>query len=346
MKFTAQQLADVLGGTIEGNAEACVSKLSKIEEGDADSLTFLANPAYTQYIYQSKAAIAIVNRDFVPEQPIAMTLIRVDNAYTAFATLLEMYNQIKLNKTDISEKAVVSASAKTGNNVYIGALAFVGENVVIGNNVKIYPLCFIGDNVHIGDNTTLYASVTVYSDCVIGSNCILHSGVVLGADGFGFTQQPDLSHKKIAQIGNVVIEDDVEIGANTTIDRATLGSTIIRRGCKLDNLIMIAHNVEVGEYSLIVSQTGIAGSTRIGRNCVIGGQVGIVGHITIADNVKIQAQSGIPASITRDGAIVQGAPAFNIKEYLRSYVHFKNLPKLSSRIDELEKELKALKEGK
>jgi UDP-3-O-[3-hydroxymyristoyl] glucosamine N-acyltransferase len=343
MKFTAQQLADVLGGTIEGNAEAAVSKLSKIEEGDADSLTFLANPAYTQYIYQSKAAIAIVNRDFVPEQPIGMTLIRVDNAYTAFATLLEMYNHIKLNKTGISEKAEVSASAKTGSNVYIGAQAFVGENVVIGNHVKIYPLCYIGDNVQIGDNTTLYASVSVYSDCVIGSNCMLHSGVVLGGDGFGFTQQPDLSHKKIAQIGNVVIEDDVEIGANTTIDRATLGSTIIRRGCKLDNLIMIAHNVEVGEYSVIVSQTGIAGSTKIGRNCLIGGQVGIVGHITIADNVKIQAQSGIPASITQDGAIVQGAPAFNIKEYLRSYVHFKNLPKLSSRIDELEKELERLK---
>lgn len=345
MKFTAQQLADVLGGTIDGNAETSVSKLSKIEEGDADSLTFLANPAYTQFIYQSKAAIAIVNRDFVPEQPLTMTLIRVENAYTAFATLLEMYNQVKLNKTGISDRAVVAESAKIGSNVYIGAQAFVGENAVIGNNVKIYPLCYVGDNVQIGDNTTLYASVNVYSDCMVGRDCTLHSGVVLGADGFGFTQQADLSHKKIAQIGNVVIEDDVEIGANTSIDRATLGSTIIRRGCKLDNLIMIAHNVEVGEYSVIVSQTGIAGSTKVGRNCVIGGQVGIVGHITIADNVKIQAQSGIPASITQDGAIVQGAPAFNIKEYLRSYVHFKNLPKLASRIDELEKELKRVKEG-
>jgi UDP-3-O-[3-hydroxymyristoyl] glucosamine N-acyltransferase len=345
MKFTAQQLAEVLGGTIEGKAEACVSKLSKIEEGDSDSLTFLANPAYTQFIYQSKAAIAIVNHDFVPEQPLGMTLIRVENAYTAFATLLEMYNQIKLNKIGISDKAAVSESVKIGSNVYIGALAFVGENVIIGNNVKIYPLCYIGDNVQIGDNSTLYSSVNVYSDCVVGKNCTLHSGVVLGADGFGFTQQPDMSHKKIAQIGNVVIEDDVEIGANTSIDRATLGSTIIRRGCKLDNLIMIAHNVEVGEYSLIVSQTGIAGSTKIGKNCVIGGQVGIVGHITIAANVKIQAQSGIPASITEAGAIVQGAPAFNIKEYLRSYVHFKNLPKMASKIEELEKELQRLKNG-
>jgi UDP-3-O-[3-hydroxymyristoyl] glucosamine N-acyltransferase len=346
MKFTAQQLAEVLDGKIEGNPEASISKLSKIEEGDEDSLTFLANPAYTQFIYQTKAAIAIVNNNFVAELPVSATLIRVENAYTAFATLLEMYNQIKLNKTGISDRASVSSSVKTGSNVYIGAMAYLGENVVIGNNVKIYPLCYIGDNVHIGDNTTLYASVNVYSDCVIGNNCILHSGVVLGADGFGFTQQKDLSHKKIAQIGNVVIEDDVEIGANTSIDRATLGSTIIRKGCKLDDMIMIAHNVEVGEYSLIVSQTGIAGSTKIGKNCVIGGQVGIVGHITIADNVKIQAQSGIPASITQDGAIVQGAPAFNIKEYLRSYVHFKNLPKLSNRIDQLEKELKALRKEK
>jgi UDP-3-O-[3-hydroxymyristoyl] glucosamine N-acyltransferase len=346
MKFTAQQLAEALGGTIDGNPEVSVSKLSKIEEGDAESLTFLANPAYTQYIYHSKASIAIVNNDFVPEQPLGLTLIRVENAYIAFATLLEMYNQIKLNKTGISEKAVISATAKIGKDVYIGALAFLGENVVIGNNVKIYPLCYIGDNVQIGDNTTLYASVNIYSDCVVGSNCTLHSGVVLGADGFGFTQQKDLSHKKIAQIGNVIIEDDVEIGANSSIDRATLGSTIIRKGCKLDDMIMIAHNVEVGEYSLIVSQTGIAGSTKIGRNCVIGGQVGIVGHISIADNVKIQAQSGIPASITQEGAIVQGAPAFNIKEYLRSYVHFKNLPKITSRIDELEKELKELKKGK
>lgn len=343
MKFTAQQLAEVLGGSIEGDSQASVSKLSKIEEGDAESLTFLANPAYTQYIYSSKAAIAIVNRDFVPDQPVRMTLIRVDNAYAAFGALLEMYNQLKQNKTGISDKAFISATAKTGSNVYIGALAYIGENVVLGNNVKIYPLCHIGDNVQIDDNTTLYASVSVYSDCVIGKNCTLHSGVVLGGDGFGFTQQEDLSHKKIAQIGNVVIEDDVEIGANTTIDRATLGSTIIHKGCKLDNLIMIAHNVEVGEYSLIVSQVGIAGSAKIGRNCVIGGQVGIVGHISIADNVKIQAQSGIPSSITQEGAIVQGAPAFNIKEYLRSYVHFKNLPKLVARIEELEKELEDLK---
>ena len=343
MNFTAQQLAEVLGGNIEGNPGATVTKLSKIEEGDADSLTFLANPAYTQFIYSSKASIAIVNRDFLPEKPLQMTLIRVDNAYQAFTALLEMYNQIKLNKTGISEKAFIADSAKIGPDVYVGALAFIGENVVIGNNVKIYPLCYVGDNVQIGDNTTLFASVSIYSNCVIGKNCTLHSGVVLGGDGFGFTLQEDLSHKKISQIGNVVIEDDVEIGANTSIDRATLGSTIIRKGCKLDNLIMVAHNVDIGENTVIVSQVGIAGSTKIGKNCVIGGQVGIVGHITIADNVKIQAQSGIPASITQEGSIVQGAPAFNIKEYLRSYVHFKNLPRLASRIEELENELRKLK---
>ena len=343
MNFTAQQLAEVLGGNIEGNPGATVTKLSKIEEGDADSLTFLANPAYNQFIYSSKASIAIVNRDFIPEKPLQMTLIRVDNAYQAFTALLEMYNQIKLNKTGISEKAFIADSAKIGPDVYVGALAFIGENVVIGNNVKIYPLCYVGDNVQIGDNTTLFASVSIYSNCVIGKNCTLHSGVVLGGDGFGFTLQEDLSHKKISQIGNVVIEDDVEIGANTSIDRATLGSTIIRKGCKLDNLIMVAHNVDIGENTVIVSQVGIAGSTKIGKNCVIGGQVGIVGHITIADNVKIQAQSGIPASITQEGSIVQGAPAFNIKEYLRSYVHFKNLPRLASRIEELENELRKLK---
>ncbi|MEI6124765.1 MAG: UDP-3-O-(3-hydroxymyristoyl)glucosamine N-acyltransferase [Bacteroidota bacterium] len=345
MKFTAHQLAEVLNGTVEGNPQATVSKLAKIEEADTDSLTFLANPAYTQYIYSTQAAVVIVNHDFDAEHPLSATLIRVQNAYTAFGTLLEIYNSIKLNKTGISEKAFISQSATLGTDVYVGAQAFIGENVAIGNNVKIYPLCYIGDNVRIGDNTTLYASAIVYSDGVIGCNCIIHSGVVLGADGFGFTQQPDLTHKKVPQIGNVEIEDNVEIGANTCIDRATIGSTIIRKGCKLDNLIQIAHNVEVGENTLIVSQVGVAGSVKIGKNCVIGGQAGLVGHITIADNVKIQAKSGIPASITQEGMIVQGAPAFAIKDYLRSYVYFRNLPKLADRITQLEKELQAFKKG-
>lgn len=343
MKYTAQQLAAALHGTVEGNPEVSFTKLAKIEEGDSESLTFLANPAYTHFIYSTQAAVVIVNNDFVPEQKINATLIRVENAYTAFSTLLEMYNQIKLNKTGVSEQAAISESAKIGKNAYIGAQAFVGDNAVIGDNVKIYPLCYVGDNVVINNNTTLFASVTVYSDNVIGANCILHSGVVIGADGFGFAPQADGSYKKVSQTGNVVIEDDVEIGANTTIDRATLGSTIIRKGCKIDNLVMIAHNVEVGENTVIVSQTGIAGSTKIGKHVTIGGQVGIVGHITIADRVMIQAQSGIAASIKEEGAIVQGAPAYNIKDYLRSYVHYKNLPKLVERLNSLEKELAALK---
>ncbi len=343
MKFTAQQLAEALHGTVEGNPDACFTKLAKIEEGDNESLTFLANPAYTQFIYSTQAAVVIVNKDFVPEHKINATLVRVENAYTAFSTLLEMYNQIKLNKNGISDKATISESTKIGKNAYIGAQAFIGDNVVIGDNVKIYPLCYVGDNVVIKDNTTLFASVTVYSDNVIGNNCTLHSGVVIGADGFGFAPQADGTYKKVTQTGNVVIGDNVEIGANTTIDRATLGSTVIHNGCKIDNLVMIAHNVEVGENTVIVSQTGIAGSTKIGKNVTIGGQVGIVGHITIADKVMIQAQSGIASSIKEPGTIVQGAPAYNIKDYLRSYVHFKNLPKLVERLDTLEKQLAELK---
>ena len=336
-------MAEVLHGTVEGNPEAFFTKLAKIEEGDSESLTFLANPAYTHFIYTTQAAVVIVNKDFAPEQKINATLVRVENAYTAFSTLLEMYNQIKLNKTGISDQATISGSAKIGKDAYIGAQAFIGENVVIGDHVKIYPLCYVGDNVVIKSNTTLFASVTVYSDNVIGANCILHSGVIIGADGFGFAPQADGTYKKVSQTGNVVIEDDVEIGANTCIDRATLGSTIIHKGCKIDNLVMIAHNVEVGENTVIVSQTGIAGSTKIGKHVTIGGQVGIVGHITIADKVMIQAQSGIAASIKEPGTIVQGAPAYNIKDYLRSYVHYKNLPKIVDRINELEKEIEKLK---
>ena len=346
MKFTAQQLAEVLQGTVDGNPEASVSKLAKIEEGDEESLTFLANPAYTQFIYSTKAGVVIVNRDFVPEHPIQATLVRVDNAYTTFASLLEIYNKMKLNKTGISEKACISDSATIGANVYIGAMAFIGDNVVIGNNVKIYPQCYVGDNVQIKDNTTLYASVTLYSDTLIGSNCILHSGSVLGADGYGFVQQPDLTHKKVAQIGNVIIEDDVEIGANTCIDRATLGSTIIHKGCKLDNLIQIAHNVEIGENSIIISQVGVAGSVKIGKDCAIGGQVGIVGHISIADHVKVQARSGVAKTVTQEGSLLQGYIAFNINDFKKSYVHFRNFPKIADRIQTLEKELKQLKEAK
>lgn len=337
MKFSARQIAEILNGEIEGNPKVEVSKLSKIEEGVPKSASFLANPKYTSFIYSTKASIVIVNKDFVAEQQVSCTLIRVDNAYEAFAKLLGIYNQIKQNKTGISTQAFIARSAAIGKNVYIGEFAFIGENVEIADNVKIYPQVYIGDNCNIGENTILYAGVKIYSDNIIGKDCTLHSGVIIGADGFGFTQKSDNEHVKVAQIGNVVIEENVEIGANTTIDRATLGSTIIRKGVKLDNLIQIAHNVEVGENTVIISQTGIAGSTKIGKNCLIGGQVGIVGHLKIADNVKIAAQSGIGFSIEEPGAIVQGSPAFNIRDYQKSYVYYRKLPSIVQKLEEMEK---------
>lgn len=342
MKFTAKQIAETLNGTIEGNPEIIVYKLSKIEEGTEGSLSFLANKLYTQYIYTTSASIVIVNKDFIAEQEIKSTLIKVDDAYSAFATLLEMYNQIKLNKSGISTLAFISETATISSNNYIGEFAYIGENVVIGENTKIYPQVYIGDNCKIGNNTTLYAGVKIYSDIEIGNNCILHAGVVIGADGFGFAPQNDNNYQKIAQIGNVVIEDDVEIGANTTIDRATLGSTIIKKGVKIDNLNQIAHNVVIGENTVIAALSGISGSAKVGKNCMIGGQVGIVGHISIADNVKIAAQSGIPSSIKKDGEILMGSPALQLNEYKKSYVHFKNLNKFDAKIKELENKIKEL----
>jgi UDP-3-O-[3-hydroxymyristoyl] glucosamine N-acyltransferase len=344
MNFSAKQIAGMLDGKIDGDENAEVSKLSKIEEGKPGSLSFLANPKYTQYIYSTKASIVIVNNDFVPEQKISATLIRVTDAYQSFAKLLEIYNQIKLNKAGISDKAHISGSAQIGKNVYIGEFVFVGDNAEIGDNVKIYPQTYIGDNTSIGENTLIYAGVKIYSDNVIGKNVTIHSGVVIGGDGFGFAQQKEESnYMKVSQIGNVIIEDFVEIGSNTTIDRATLGSTIIKKGAKLDNLIQIGHNVEIGENTVIVAQTGIAGSTKIGKNCMIGGQVGIIGHLHIADNVKIAAQSGIGKNIPEDGAIVQGSPAYKFHEYQKSYIYFKKLPSLADRITKLERNTPAKK---
>lgn len=344
MKFTAQQIAEMLKGEVEGNKEETVHTISKIEEGKKGSLSFLANPIYTHCIYSTEASVIIVNNDFVPDQPIKSTLIRVENAYQGFAKILEIYNQIKLNKTGISDLAFLSKSATIGENVYIGEFVFIGENVKIGNNSKIYPNSYIGDNCSIGENTTLYPGVKIYSDNVIGSNCNLHAGVVIGGDGFGFAPQNESNYMKIAQTGNVIIENDVEIGANTTVDRATLGSTILHKGVKLDNLIQIGHGVEIGENTIIVAQTGIAGSTKIGKNCVIAGQVGIIGHITIADNVKIAAQSGIGSSIKEPGELVQGSPAFELRDYKKSYIHFRNFNKIKNKIDELEKKLNELKQ--
>ncbi len=339
MKFTAAQIAGILEGEVEGNPEVEVSKLAKIEEGAKGSLTFLANPKYTHYIYTTKASVTIVNENFIPEKKLETTLIRVNDAYKAFSKLLEYYNQVKMNKTGIEKPVFISESAVYGDNIYIGAFAYLGDNIKIGDNVKIYPNVYIGDHVTIGNNVTLFAGAKIYSDTVIGNNCVIHSSVILGADGFGFTPDENGEFTKVPQTGNVVIEDNVDIGAATSIDRATLGSTLIRKGVKLDNQIQIAHNVEIGENTVIAAQSGIAGSTKIGKNCLIGGQVGIAGHLTIGNNVRIQAQSGIGRNV-KDNEALQGSPALNYGDYNKSYVHFKNLPEIINKLNSLEKNIK------
>ena len=336
MKFTAEQIAGILEGEVVGNPKAEVSKLSKIEEGTEGSLTFLANPKYINYIYETKATITIVNHTFVPENEISTTLIKVEDAYKAFSKLLEFYNQVKLNKVGIEVPCVLSETAVHGANFYLGSFSYIGENVIIGDNVKIYPNSFIGDNVKIGDNTIVFAGARIYSETEIGNNCTIHSGTIIGADGFGFAPNEQGVFSKVPQIGNVIIEDNVDIGACTTIDRATLGSTIIRKGVKLDNQIQIAHNVEIGENTVIAAQTGIAGSTKIGKGCMIGGQVGIAGHLNIGNGVRIQAQSGVGRNI-KDNETLQGSPSLGYSEYSKSYVHFKNLPRIVAEIEELKK---------
>lgn len=337
MQFSAQQIAGLLNGTIEGDPEVTVTRLSKIEEGGVGSLSFLANPAYTPYIYTTTASLVIVANDFVPTAPVSATLLRVESPEKAFAKLLGVYNSIKLDKKGISDKAAISENASIGEGSYVGALAFIGENVRIGRNVKIYPQSYIGDNVSIGDDTTVFAGVKIYSDCVIGARCIIHSGTVIGSDGFRFATGPG-GGEKVPQIGNVVLEDDVEIGANCAIDRATLGSTILRKGVKFDNLIHIAHNVEIGENTFIAAANVIAGSTKVGRNCMFSGQVGIVGHVKIADNTILAAGSGVSKSITKPGDAYMGSPAFEIGKYRKAYVLFRNLEKMEERIAKLEKE--------
>jgi len=340
MKFSAQQIADLLNGEVQGNAEVIVNKLSKIEEGEAQSLSFLANMAYEEHLYQTNASIVIINKSLKLAKPVnkTCTLIRVDDAYKCFAKLLATYNQIKNDKTGIAKQSFIADDATIGKNAYIGAFSYIGDNASIGDNVKIYPNCHIGDNVIIGNNTTLFAGVNVSQDCVIGNDCTLHPGVIIGADGFGFAPNSNNNYDKVPQIGNVIIEDFVEIGANSCIDRATLGSTIIKKGVKIDNLVQIAHNVVVGENTVIVSQVGIAGSTKVGKNCIIAGQVGLIGHLTIGDGVKIAAQSGITKNL-KENAIVQGSPAYEYREYTRSYAGFKNLPSIIKRLNELEKKV-------
>lgn len=339
MKFTAEQIAGILEGEVVGNPQASVYRLSKIEEGTDGSLTFLANPKYNNYIYSTQATITIVNKTFEPEQDLSTTLIKVEDAYKSFSKLLEYYNQVKLMKSGIEQPSVISENVVYGENLYLGSFCYIGKNVVIGDNVKIYPNSFVGDNVTIGDDTVLFAGVRIYSETVIGKNCTIHSGCIIGSDGFGFAPTEDGSYAKVPQIGNVILEDNVDVGACTTIDRATLGSTVIRKGVKLDNQIQIAHNVEIGEHTVIAAQTGIAGSTKVGKKCMIGGQVGISGHLIIGNDVRIQAQSGIGKNI-KDGEVLQGSPAFNYGDYSKSYVHFKNLPKIVSELEDLKKDKK------
>lgn len=341
MEFSAQQIASFLNGTIEGDPEVKVCSFSKIEEGKPGTLTFLANPKYEHYIYQTEASIVLVNNDFTPEQPIPATLIKVSNAYAALAMLLNLVEQSKVKKTGIDSTAFIAASAQVGENVYVGNFAYIGENVTLGKGCMIYPYAYIGDNVTIGDNCTLYPHVTIYNSCVIGNNCTFHSGVVIGSDGFGFAPEGDL-YKKIPQLGNVVIEDDVEIGANTTIDRAVMNSTVIHRGVKLDNLIQIAHNVEIGENTVMAAQVGIAGSVKVGKHCMLGGQVGLAGHLKIGDHVTLGAQAGVISDI-KEGETVLGAPAINAKSFMRSSAIFNRLPEMYRTMGQMQREIEQLK---
>lgn len=342
MKFTAKQISDILEGEVIGDSNAEVTKIAKIEEGDKGSLTFLSNQKYEPFIYNTKASVVIVNKTFVPEKEITATIIKVADAYSSFSKLLTFYNQAKNNKIGREQPCFISDTATIGKEEYIGAFSYIGENVTIGTNVKIYPNSYIGDDVVIGDNSRIFAGVKIYADTIIGNNCAIHSGSVIGSDGFGFAPDKNGEFQAIPQIGNVIIEDNVDIGANSTIDRATMGSTIIRKGVKLDNQIQIAHNSEIGKNTVIASQTGVAGSTKVGENCMIGGQVGIAGHLSLGNNLQIQAQSGISKNL-KDGLKVQGSPAFDYGDYFKSYVLFKNLPKITSLINKIEKEFNTQK---
>lgn len=339
MEFTAVQIASFLSGTVEGDPEVKVYNVAKIEEGGPGMLSFLANPKYAQYLYTTQSSIVLINNDFELQDKVSATLIRVPDAYAAFAQLLGLYQQFMQSKVGVSSLSFISSDATYGDDAYIGEFAYIGQRVKIGDRVKIYPQAYIGDDVVIGDDTVIYAGAKLYSQTVVGKSCIIHAGAVLGADGFGFAPQEDGSYKKIPQIGNVVLGDNVEIGANTCIDRATMGSTRVKEGVKLDNLIQIAHNVELGKNTAMAAQAGVSGSTKLGDNCVVAGQVGFVGHIHIASNTKIGAQSGIIGSIKKEGEEVMGSPAIPVKDFLRMSVYTKNIEKLVRRVEELEKKL-------
>ncbi len=344
MQFSAGQIGQIINGKLEGDANVAVHSFGKIEEASAGQLSFLANPKYEDFLYSSKASVIIINENLKLKQPVTATLLRVPDAYSAFATLLDKYQQLKTQQlTGIEEPVFIHATAKLGEAVFIGAFTYLGENVIIGKGTKIFPGCFLGSNVQIGENTILHAGAKIYNDCRIGSNVIIHSGTVIGSDGFGFAPQANGELRKVPQIGNVVVEDNVEIGANCSIDRATIGSTLIKKGAKLDNLLQIAHNVEVGNNTVIAAQSGVSGSTKIGNNVMIGGQVGIVGHIQIADGSKINAQSGVSKSLKNKNMAVTGTPAYEYSASLRSQALIRKLPDLEKRISELEKIITELK---
>jgi UDP-3-O-[3-hydroxymyristoyl] glucosamine N-acyltransferase len=347
MEFSAQQIAGILNGQIVGNPNVKVNGLSKIEEGKAGTLSFLANPKYEDYIYTTEASIVIVNNTFTPQKPISelTTLIRVEEAYACFAKLLEFYDQSTAKQPKIEERAYVSPAAKIGKDVYIGAFAYISDGAEIADGAHIYPNAFIGDNVKIGKGSKIFANVSVYRDCLVGAHCTIHSGVVIGADGFGFVPNSENNYQKVPQIGNVIIEDHVEIGANSCIDRATLGSTIIKKGVKIDNLVQIGHNVVIGENTVMAAQGGVAGSAKLGKNMMVGGQVGIVGHISLANGTMIGAQAGVPKTIKEEGTTILGSPAYDAEEYKKAYMGFRRLPQILDRLREVESELKKLKEN-
>jgi UDP-3-O-[3-hydroxymyristoyl] glucosamine N-acyltransferase len=343
MQFTAAQISFLINGKIEGNAEAVVTSFGKIEEAEQHQLTFFANPKYEEFLYTTHASIVILNESYELKHPVRPTLIRVADAYSAFALLLSKYEEVARQQLKgIEQPSYIAQTVSLGTDVYIGAFSYLGNNVKAGNNTKIYPNTYIGNNVKIGNNCIIHPGVKIYHDCVLGNNVIIHAGTVIGGDGFGFAPQADGSFKKVPQIGNVVIEDNVEIGANTTIDRATIGSTTIKAGAKLDNLIQIAHNVEVGHSTVIAAQAGVSGSTKIGNHVMIGGQAGIVGHISIADGSKINAQSGVSKSLKTPNMSVTGSPAYDYTSALRSQAVFRNLPEMERRIQELEELVRQL----
>lgn len=340
MEFTIDQIARILGGVVKGNGSETVHMLAKIQEAGKGQITFLSNPKYEQYIYSTGASAVIVNKDFVPRKPVSASLILVDDPYISFTALLEEYHKLlSFQKTGIEQPSFAGENVKTGDNLYRGAFSYIGHNVRIGNNVKIYPHVYIGDDVVIGDNTILHSSVKLYAGTRVGSHCVIHAGAVIGSDGFGFAPQDGGSYKAIPQLGNVIIEDMVSIGANTVIDCATLmgDATVVREGVKLDNLIQVAHNVEIGKHTVIAAQSGISGSTKVGEHCVIAGQVGMAGHIVISNRTSIGAQSGILKSVRKEGQQIIGYPAFDVKEYFRAYAVFKALPDMNARLRELEK---------